>query len=265
MSTLKLYGVPLSQPFRSVAWTLLQLGVKFEVKLTVPGMSSKMGSRNELYTSLTPHGHGQVPLLVDGDVAISESPAIMAYLCERYGNGKLYAPSGTTQKALVDSYLHWHHTGTRQLSKPFASKVRADLKYDKLLSEEEEERIQHLLKTLDSGWLKSSSSWIAGSPTPTIADILCFGEVSTVTMTKLVDLEQSSYPNLKDWTQRMAELPYYNEAHVALTTLGDLSQEKDSKAIQKKLGVATKAGLEALKSAQEGFDDEPQSKLHSSL
>jgi hypothetical protein len=52
-----------------------------------------------------------------------------------------------------------------------------------------------------------------------------------------------------------------NEAHMALTSLGDLSQEHDSKAIQKKLGVATKkAGLDALKSAQKGFDA-PQSKL----
>jgi glutathione S-transferase len=258
MSALKLYGVPLSQPFRSVAWTLLQLGVKFEVRMAVPGMSGKIGTRNEVYTSLTPHAHTQVPLLVDGDVAISESPAIMAYVCERYGNGRLYAPSGTTQKALVDSYLHWHHDGTRQLAKPFAAKVRPELKYE--LSEEEQERIQHLLKTIDGGWLKTSP-WIAGSPTPSIADILCFGEVSTVILTNLVDLEESSYSNLKEWTQRMAELPYYKQAHMSLTTLGDLSsQENDVKMIQKKLGAATKAGLDAIKSAQADFD-EPQSKL----
>jgi glutathione S-transferase len=109
MSVLKLYGVPLSKPFQSVAWTLLQLGIQFEVKLAVPGMSGKIGTKNELFKSLTPHGHTQVPLLVDGDLAISESPAIMAYACERYGNGRLYAACGTTQKAIVDSYLHWHH------------------------------------------------------------------------------------------------------------------------------------------------------------
>jgi hypothetical protein len=57
----------------------------------------------------------------------------------------------------------------------------------------------------------------------------------------------------------MGQLPYYNEAHMALTTLGDLSQDHDSKVIQQKLGVATTAGLDALKSAQKSFD-EPQSK-----
>jgi glutathione S-transferase len=49
------------------------------------------------------------------NVAISQSPAIMAYVCERYGNGRLYAPSRTTPTALVDSYLHWHPNGTQQL------------------------------------------------------------------------------------------------------------------------------------------------------
>jgi hypothetical protein len=97
--------------------------------------------------------------------------------------------------------MHWHHNGTRQLSKPFASKVRPDLKYElSLLSEEEEqERISHLLKTIDGGWLKTSS-WIGGSDTPTIAYILCFGEASTVTLTKLVDLEHSSYSILQRGT-----------------------------------------------------------------
>ena len=42
---LKLHGVPLSQPFRSVAWACLQKRLPFEVALVVPGMSSKMGSK----------------------------------------------------------------------------------------------------------------------------------------------------------------------------------------------------------------------------
>ena len=42
---LKLHGVPLSQPFRSVAWACLQKRLPFEVALVVPGMTSKMGSK----------------------------------------------------------------------------------------------------------------------------------------------------------------------------------------------------------------------------
>jgi glutathione S-transferase len=62
---LKLYGVPLSQPFRSVAWTMLQLEVPFKVELTIPGMSSKVGTKHENFKSLPPHGSTQVPLLID--------------------------------------------------------------------------------------------------------------------------------------------------------------------------------------------------------
>jgi hypothetical protein len=51
---------------------------------------------------------------------------------------------------------------------------------------------------------------------------------------------------------------------MAFMTLGDLSEEDDDvKAIQKKLGASTKAGLDAIKSAQEGFD-EPRFKLQES-
>jgi hypothetical protein len=71
---------------------------------------------------------------------------------------------------------------------------------------------------------------------------------------------KSERPQIK-WTQRVADLPHCKEVHMAFTALGDLSQERDdAKAIQKKLGAATKAGLDAIKSAQEGFD-EPRFKV----
>ena len=44
---LRLHGVPLSQPFRSVAWTLLQKRVPFEVSLCVPGSGGKRGSKQQ--------------------------------------------------------------------------------------------------------------------------------------------------------------------------------------------------------------------------
>ena len=41
---LKLYGVPLSQPFRSVAWALLKKREPFTVKMVVPGMKVSEGT-----------------------------------------------------------------------------------------------------------------------------------------------------------------------------------------------------------------------------
>ena len=250
--SLKLYGVPLSQPFRSCAWTLLQLNIPFKVEMAVPGMSSKVGTKNELFQSLTPHRSTQVPVLVDGNtsLSLSESPAIMTYICEKYGSTnddkspKLYATPGSSNKALIDSYMHWHHDNTRFLAKYFQTKVRPDLKVE--ITEEDMKRTHDILTNIDSGWLQSNK-YIGDSTTPSIADILAYGELSTVTMTNLVSVDQ--FENLNAWTNRMTELPYHDDVHVALTTLGDLTEDTDVP-IAKRLGPATKSAMQALANVQ---------------
>jgi glutathione S-transferase len=247
MIPLKLYGVPLSQPFRSCAWTLLNLHVPFQIEMAVPGMSSKVGTKNETFQNLTPHRSTQVPLLIDDNssLVLSESPAIMTYVCERYGaEFQLMAPPGSNQKALMDSYMHWHHTNTRFLARLFQTIVRPDLKAS--LSEENEERIQTILQNIDRGWLQSSP-YIGNSETPSIADILAYGEISTVTMTNLLNVD--NFENISSWMIRMTQLPYHDETHTALRELGDLSKETDIP-IAKRLGPATKAGLKAFVDAQ---------------
>lgn len=109
---LRLYGVPLSQPFRSVAWAMLMKECPFEVVVTVPFMADKpLGSKHESYTSKTKARSDRVPMIQDGSFYLVESPAILAYLCESRGWMDLYGPPGSQRKSLIDSYMHWHHTG----------------------------------------------------------------------------------------------------------------------------------------------------------
>lgn len=253
---LKLYGVPLSQPFRSCAWTMLQLEVPFQVEIAVPGMSSKVGSLHENYRSLTPHRTSKVPLLVDDAVglAVAESPAILAHLCERHGRDggrpPLYAPPGSIEKARIDSYTHWHHSNTRDLARVFQTRVRPDLKVE--LSEGDWERVREVLDAIDSGWLeRSGGQYIGGSASPSIADVLAYGEISSVVLTGLVSVDD--FPNLASWMGRMQTLPYYDEAHASLLALGDLTVEEPGSSIAKRLGHATKMGLQAITQAQEKY------------
>lgn len=282
----KLYGVPLSQPFRSCVWTMLQLEVPFQIEMAVPGMSSKVGTKHENFRSLTPHRSSEVPLLVvqeesnddnnnnskSNKWALTESPAIMAYVCERYGRMKgpaddnhpqLYAPSGSRRKAIIDSYTHWHHSNTRFLANAFQTKVRTDLNVE--LSQNDKERIQRVLEAIDGGWLQqqqqqdqpsSPPTFIGGSNSPSIADIQAYGEISTVVLTKLISVEE--YPNLSSWMGQMELLPYYNEAHAALLTLGDLTVEEEGMSIAKRLGNATKIGMKAIAEAQEKYQPKAQ-------
>jgi len=295
IKALRLLGVPLSQPFNSCAWTMLQLNVPFQIKIAVPGnKSSKIGTRHENFQSLTKHRSTQVPILIDDNnnngnenFVLTESAAILTYLCERYGScdnndddgPKLYASPGTQRKAMIDSYMHWHHTNTRLVSKLFGGKIKPEWKAT--LSTDEDKFIQNVMTSIDTGWLQqqqseseseSKTTYIGGFNKPSIADILAYGELSTVTMTNLLDIDENKFKNLSSWMNRMSKLPYHDEAHVALSTLGDLSihnattEEENTKdgstsndtctiipPIAKRLGAATKAGIASYENAQKKY------------
>lgn len=155
----------MSQPFRAAAWTMLQLEIPFQVKLAVPGATSKSGTLHENFRALTPHRASHIPVMIDGDLVFSESPAILMYLCEGSQNSKtsFYPPRGKDiddpsrhTKARVDSYLHWHHGNTRNLAKIFRNIIRPYPNHT--LTEQDEEEFVRILEALDTGWLGDSET-----------------------------------------------------------------------------------------------------------
>jgi len=108
------------------------------------------------------------------------------------------------------------------------------------------------------------SCYIGGFETPSIADIIAYGELSTVTMTNLVVIDENKFRNLSTWMRQMSTLPYHDESHVALATLGDLNNDDDDDdgssnsnssstniPMAKRLGAATKAGIASFVEAQQ--------------
>ena len=244
---LKLYGVPLSQPFRSVAWACLQKRLPFEVKLIVPGMASKVGSKGEAYLKLNPLG--TVPTLEDGGVVVMESAAMLSYLANKHQWTDLY-PQEPAARARVDSFMHWHHAGTRTLAGGFAVPyLRPDL--SKALGKDGVEKARQTavsaLQLLETHWL-ASDPFLAASH-PTLADLLAYEEVAQIAPSffNLVDL--APYPRIAAWLSRMAAQPYHDDVHAALAALGDLTAVHEQP-LAKRMGPATKAGLAAIAAAQ---------------
>ena len=186
----RLYGVPLSQPFRSVAWAMLQNQIRFDVQIAVPGAANKVGSRHEAYRALSRMRGTEYPLLEDTRTGftVAESPAILAYLCDYYGwsslDDSLYAPAGSTKRATIDSYMHWHHTGTRKLSsfvfpylRPSDSSGSAPLNKN---DEKERQKLAETLLTLEEGWFASLAvdsnasrdHFLVGGPIPPL--LICW-------------------------------------------------------------------------------------------
>lgn len=241
----KVYGVPLSQPFRSVVWLLLQRNVPFQVKLTVPGATTKIGSQHDSYIKKT--GVTTVPVLqTDETTYIPESPAILKHLCETHGWDDLYPK----QPAMVDAYMHWHHSHTRHLSKLIRPFLRPEYPEPTV---QDQERAHEIFTSIHDFWL-GDAEWIAARhtqhPTMTIADILAYEEMVQLTMTGLITEMDEDYPAIFDWMERMGQVKHHDAIHACIAELGTLEKGKD---VSKLLGVATKVGLKAIQDAQDSY------------
>ena len=153
--SLKLYGVPFSQPFRAVAWSLLIKKKKFEVKMVNPGGKGKNGTRHETFLKL--NRAGTIPLLDDNGITISESNAILCYLANKFMWTDLYpSVQESEQRALVDWYLHYHHLSIRPMAGAEIVKiVRPDIVQKADVQERDVKSFENGLSVIDEGWLSN--------------------------------------------------------------------------------------------------------------
>ena len=102
-----------------VLWLLEELGVGYEVK----------HYQRDAKTMLAPpallavHPLGKSPIIVDGTVTLAESGAIIEYLVDRYGGGRLIPPAGTPERL---SYTYWLHYAEGSAMPPLLLKLVFD-------------------------------------------------------------------------------------------------------------------------------------------
>jgi glutathione S-transferase len=100
--SLKLYHFPMTRSLR-VLWALYELGIDAEIE-TRPFDRAKL--KEPEYLVLNPLG--KTPVFFDGDKRIIESIAIIEYLANKYGDGRL---TRGPQDADYADYLQWLHFG----------------------------------------------------------------------------------------------------------------------------------------------------------
>ena len=104
---MQLYEFPPTRSIR-VRWTLQELGVPFEaIRVDLPAGEN----RRPEFLKLNPAG--KLPVLVDGDVVLTESVAIARYLAEKYAE-KGFLPRDLAQRAQVDRWLLFAATELEQ-------------------------------------------------------------------------------------------------------------------------------------------------------
>ena len=85
-----------------VPWLLEELGLPYDVRLYQRDAKSMLAPP-ELKRI---HPLGKSPVITDDGKAIAESGAIIEYIVEKYGNGKLVPPAGSPERL---RYTYWMH------------------------------------------------------------------------------------------------------------------------------------------------------------
>jgi glutathione S-transferase len=104
---LKLYEFPPARSIRA-RWTLQELGVDFE-SVTVNMLADEHHS--SAFLKINPAG--KLPVLVDGDLVLTESVAIAIYLADKYPHKRLM-PTDAARRAEVNRWLLFAATELEQ-------------------------------------------------------------------------------------------------------------------------------------------------------
>ena len=107
---MKIYYAPNTRAVR-IVWLCKELGLDYQLYRFDSIADSRL--REPDYLNL--HPLGRVPCLLDDDVRIFESGAIIQYILARYGNGQL-APASGSEK--FPAYLQWFHYAEGMLMPP---------------------------------------------------------------------------------------------------------------------------------------------------
>lgn len=197
--TITLHGRLTSVNVQKVVWALGELGLTFE---HVPRGGSFGRLTEPDYLALNPNG--KVPTLVDGDVVIWESHAIVRYLAATYGAGTLW-PTDPRTRAAADQWTDWTATTFQQAwLSVFEAVIRTPQnKQDPALIARAKANAERHYAMLDK-WL-AGRRFIGGEGL-SYADIVA-GASMFRWMT--MPIARPSMPNLEAWYSRLEARPAF--------------------------------------------------------
>jgi glutathione S-transferase len=185
-----------------VLWLLEELGIEYEIKYY----------ERDAKTMLAPaslrqiHPLGKSPVITDADVAIAESGAIIEYIIDRYGNGRLVPPSNTPERL---RYTYWLHYAEGSAMPPLVMNlifnhfgIGDSSAMDGFIAPQIKLHFDYIEGELHK------STWFAGEEF-TAADIqMSFPLEMVATLPEQI----KSRPNIKEFVERIHARPAYKRA-----------------------------------------------------
>ncbi|HIF63977.1 MAG TPA: glutathione S-transferase family protein [Deltaproteobacteria bacterium] len=197
---IKLWYAPLTRSIR-VLWLLEELAVPYElerVEFEVPS--------SRFFAQDTPTG--KLPTIEDGGLVLCESGAIVEYLVERYGEGRLAPPPGTPERG---HYLQWIHMAESTVFPPvgilvWLSRYRTDGDEYAALQESTRARAEAGVQFVENEL--SSRQYLLGDDFSAADVMMGFSLVAA----RFVDVIDDRYPAVQAYLSRLEQRPAYREA-----------------------------------------------------
>jgi glutathione S-transferase len=190
---MKLYWHPLSGHAHRAQLFLSLIGVKFDfVEVDLAKGAHKAPDFLKL------NSFGQVPVLDDDGIIVSDSNAIMVYVAKKFGKTD-WLPEDARSAAAVQ---RWLSVSAGQIAFGPAA-ARLITVFNAPYNAEEVIKRAHLILALIEAEL-AGQNWIAGSTRPTVADVALYSYIARAPEGN-VDLSQ--YPAVLGWLNRVEGLP----------------------------------------------------------
>lgn len=193
MSAIKLHRYPLSGHSHRVENFLSILGLDAEI-ITVDLGNGAHKEPDFLQKNI----FGQVPVLEDGPVTISDSNAILVYLASKYDPKRQWLPLGNEESATVQRFLSLAagEISYGPASARLATVFGADLDHENAIKNS-----HTFLTTLDA--YLQDREWLAGDHA-TIADI---ADYTYIAHAPEGNVSLNAYANVRAWLTRVEALP----------------------------------------------------------
>ena len=183
---------------------LEELGVPFELKLVDRARNAQ---KSPEYLQLNPNG--LIPVLVDGDLVVYETPAILLHLADTHLQAGLMPALGTAARAHVYKWLTWlSNTLQATLVQLFYAERYVPSEGVAAFRACTEARIAPLLDQLEAQLQSSGGPWFLGanySAADCMAFVLCC-------WTRTLQRPANSLPALGAYLARMRQRPAVQRA-----------------------------------------------------
>jgi len=208
-SSLTLYGFPFSQPTRSIMLLLKENEVPYNFVLV-----DALKGHNRKPEFLKFHPAGLVPCIKDDNFILGESCAIMCYLADSRKLNSYY-PLDLKVRANVNFWMHWHHANTRKSTKEVLVPVLFPPK-NKSIEDVKMAGLNAYTRSITflENHLKQqgSNKFIAGTESPTIADLIIITELDQLKIGVWNLFDYSKYPAVDQYMNLVAKsLRYYGD------------------------------------------------------